>query len=64
MEVTRLLTRSVYAGYVEAPAWGVSLRKGHHKPLISFENYQRIQERLRGNARAPSPPKDGRWLPS
>ena len=54
MEVTRLLTRSVYAGYVEAPAWGVSLRKGHHQPLISIETYQRIQERLRGNARAPS----------
>ena len=54
MEVTRLLSRSVYAGFVEAPNWGVSLRKGHHEPLISAETYQRIQERIRGNARVPA----------
>src|SRR3569833_18338 len=52
--ITRLLTRSVYAGYVEAPTWGVSLRKGHHNPLISLQTYERIQERLHGNVCAPS----------
>ena len=52
--VHRLLTRPVYAGYVEAPEWDVSLRKGHHEPLISFETFQRIQERLNGVARAPN----------
>jgi site-specific DNA recombinase len=51
--VHRFLTRPVYAGYVEAPEWGVSLRKGHHEPLISFETFQRIQERLNGIVRAP-----------
>lgn len=45
-EVTRLLTRPVYAGYVEAPAWSVSLRKGHHEPLISFETFKTIQNRI------------------
>jgi len=52
--VTELLTRPVYAGYVEAPAWGVSLRQGQHESLISFETYTKIQERLNGKARAPA----------
>jgi site-specific DNA recombinase len=52
--VPELLTRAVYAGYVEAPDWGVSLRKGHQAPLISFETYQRIQERLKESARVPA----------
>jgi hypothetical protein len=30
----------------------VSLRKSHHEALISFETFQRIQERLNGVARA------------
>ena len=52
--VTDILTRVVYAGYIEAPNWNVSLRKGHHEGLISFETFQRIQERLKGNAKAPA----------
>ena len=52
--VANLLTRTVYAGYVEAPKWGVSLRKGHHAPLISFETFQKIQDRLNGKARVPA----------
>ncbi len=44
--VSDILTRPVYAGYVEAPAWGISLRKGNHEGLISFETYQKIQARL------------------
>lgn len=52
--VTNLLTRPVYTGYVEAPKWGVSLRKGHHEALISFETFQKIQGRISGNAKAPA----------
>ncbi|MEM1275317.1 MAG: recombinase zinc beta ribbon domain-containing protein [Pseudomonadota bacterium] len=48
------LTRTVYTGHVEAPKWKVSLRKGHHEPLISYETHLRIQERLRGTAKAPA----------
>lgn len=52
--VTDILKRVVYAGYVEAPCWGVSLRKGHHEPLIDFSTYQKIQDRLEGNAKTPA----------
>lgn len=52
--VTNLLTRSVYAGLIEAPDWGVTVRKGHHEPLISVETFRKIQDRLNGNARTPA----------
>ena len=52
--VTNLLKRPVYAGYVEAPDWGVTLRKGHHEPLISFAAFSAIQDHLAGKARAPA----------
>ena len=52
--VNDLLKRVVYAGYVEAPKWDVGIRKGHHEPLISFETYQHIQNRLLGNAKTPA----------
>jgi len=42
-----ILERPTYAGYIEAPNWGVGLRKGHHEPLISFSTYERIQARLK-----------------
>ena len=51
MTIKRLLQTVVYAGYVEAPKWEVSLRKGQHDALISFETYQRIQETLEGKKR-------------
>ena len=47
------LTRPVYAGHVEAPNWGVSLRPGQHEGLISFETFQKIQRRLKEGAKAP-----------
>ena len=40
--ITEILTRPLYAGYVEAPAWHVSRRKGHHQGLISYETFERI----------------------
>lgn len=51
--VSQLLNQPVYAGYVEAPKWKVSLRPGQHEPLISFQTYQKIQDRLRGGSYAP-----------
>ncbi|NCO20979.1 MAG: hypothetical protein GW905_02970 [Rhodobacterales bacterium] len=51
MMVSRLLKKVVYAGYVKALAWGVSVRKGEHEGLISFETHQRILETLEGKAR-------------
>ncbi len=58
MTVSRLLRKAVYAGYVEAPKWGVSLRKGKHEGLISFETHQRILDNLDGRKRAPAARKD------
>lgn len=43
-----ILRNPIYAGYVEAPSWGVGRRKGHHEALISYETFQRIQDRLNG----------------
>ena len=54
MRVTEILNRSLYAGYVEAPSWNVSMRKGHHEALISYETFERIQERLREGSKAPA----------
>lgn len=52
--VTELLTTPIYAGYIELPKWNVSLRKGHHEALISFETYERMQQRLTEGAKAPA----------
>jgi hypothetical protein len=49
-----MLTRVVYAGYIESPKWGVGLRRGHHEGLISFETFEKIQKRLKGTAKAPA----------
>ena len=51
--VTDILTKPLYAGMVEKTDWGVSMRKGQHEGLISFETFQRIQERLTEKAKAP-----------
>lgn len=53
-DVIRFLTRPHYAGYIEKPEWGVSLRKGHHKGLIALEQYDLIQTRIRDAAKAPA----------
>jgi site-specific DNA recombinase len=52
--VKELLERPVYAGYVEAPNWNVSLRKGRHEGLISYQTYLKNQERLKVGAYAPA----------
>ena len=49
-----ILTRPIYAGYLEVPNWNVSLRKGQHEGLISFETFQKIQNRLSTGAKAPA----------
>ena len=51
--VQRLLSHITYAGYVEAPKWGIPPRKGNHEPIISLETFERIQERMKGKAKAP-----------
>ncbi len=50
----RILNRVLYAGYVEAPDWGVALRPGKHEGLVSLETFERIQQRLKEGAKAPA----------
>ena len=51
----RILTRVLYAGMLEAPdGWDVPLTKGQHEAMISYETFQKIQERLKGSAQAPA----------
>lgn len=49
-----ILSCPLYAGYLEYKPWGVSLRKAQHEAIISFETFQKIQERLKGRAHAPA----------
>ncbi|MGR3271776.1 recombinase [Thalassococcus profundi] len=49
-----MLRNPLYAGYIDYPKWSISLRKGKHKPLISYQTFQLIQERLDGNSRVHS----------
>ena len=51
--VQRLLVRAIYAGYIDVAKWGLSLIPAKHAPLISFETWQKIQRRIKGNANAP-----------
>jgi len=46
--VKRLLTRIVYAGYIEYKDWGVSRRIGHHEPIINLYTFEKIQDKLNG----------------
>lgn len=46
--VKRILTRCVYAGYIEYKPWSVSRRIGHHEPIISLETFEKIQDKLNG----------------
>lgn len=52
--VYEMLTRCLYAGYVEHADWGISVRKGQHEGLISYETHLKIQERLTSTAKAPA----------
>ncbi len=52
--VLDMLNRQLYTGYYEFPDWNISLMKGKHEPIISFETYTKIQDKLHGRAKAPA----------
>ncbi len=52
-KIIRLMSRVVYSGHIEYPNWDVSLRKGHHEPIISLETYEAIQRKIKEGSRAP-----------
>lgn len=51
--VTDILTKLLYAGYIEHSEWGVTAQRGRHEALVSLETFQKIQERINGRARVP-----------
>ena len=44
--IREILECPIYAGYIEAPAWGIPLMKGQHEPIITYETHRRVLERL------------------
>lgn len=51
--IKEILSRVLYAGYLDKPGWNIHLVKGHHEALVSFETWKKIQVRLNGQAKAP-----------
>ncbi|CFX23556.1 Resolvase domain [Candidatus Filomicrobium marinum] len=51
--IREVFERPIYAGYIDIPLWGIVLQKGRHEPLVSFETFQKVQERLSGPPKAP-----------
>ncbi|SFF97046.1 Resolvase, N terminal domain [Novosphingobium sp. CF614] len=54
--VNRIFNRVIYAGMIERPEWGVSLRKGKHEGLIDFATFEKIHARLKGRSYAAARP--------
>ena len=44
--VTRVMSNSLYTGYVEYEAWNVSQRKGIHEAIISLDLFKKVQDKL------------------
>ena len=55
--VRLILERPLYAGYMNVPKWNIRLQPCKHKPLIAFETWTKIQNRLKERA-APIARKD------
>ncbi|WP_299671959.1 recombinase family protein [uncultured Roseobacter sp.] len=53
-KVSDIISRVVYAGYVEHLPWGITRRKGHHEPIISLSTYEAIQQRKAARPLAPA----------
>ncbi|MBK9948602.1 MAG: recombinase family protein [Nitrospira sp.] len=49
-----MFSRILYTGYIDRPDWGITLQPGKHEPLISYETFKALQNRLLGQAKAPA----------
>ncbi len=52
--VDDMLNNALYAGYVHFPRWDVHFQPGKHEAIISLETWQKVQDRLKGQAKAPA----------
>lgn len=62
-KVGNILSRVIYAGYIEHEPWGITRRKGHHEALISLETYEAIQNRRNGKGIAAKRPDISKDFP-
>jgi site-specific DNA recombinase len=53
-KVTDILSRPIYAGYIDNPKWGISLRKAQHEGLVSLETFEKIQDNRKSQSKAPA----------
>jgi len=51
--IYELLTRPLYAGVIHLPKWGIEYKEGKHDPLVSYADWQKIQQRLQEAPTAP-----------
>ena len=51
--VKDILTNPLYTGHICSENYGISWLKGHHEALISLTTFEKVQERLKGIAKAP-----------
>ncbi len=51
--ISDILSRIIYAGYIEHEPWGITRRRGHHEPIISLATYEAIQARKAAKPVAP-----------
>lgn len=58
-----MLRCNLYAGYLEYENWAVPLTKAKHPPLISYDTYLTIQERLEGKNVVPARKNLSRDIP-
>lgn len=52
--VVQILRHHIYAGLISAPYLGISLRKGQHEALITFETHEKILAKLDARSFAPT----------
>ncbi len=52
--VIDMLNQQLYSGYYEYARWNIGLLRGKHEPIISFDIYNRIQDKLHGRMKAPA----------
>ena len=51
--IREMLERPLYAGYISIPRWNIHLHPGKHEPLITFDTWRKIQDRLSEKPVAP-----------
>jgi site-specific DNA recombinase len=54
--IIEILNRIHYAGYIDAPDWGVHMKEGKHEPLVSLATFNKVQARMKMTANAPARP--------